>query len=95
MKLELTDDQRLEITASLRRYFRDELERELSQLESKFLLEYLEREIAPLAYNQGIRDAQRFVLKTADDLPGTCFEEPLTFWSTAPATTRVRRKPAH
>jgi len=34
-------------------------------------------EIAPFAYNQGVEDAQKYFLKTTEDLPGTCFQEPL------------------
>ena len=39
-------------------------------------------EIAPFAYNQGVEDAQKYIQRTTEDLPGTCFQEPLTHWKT-------------
>jgi uncharacterized protein (DUF2164 family) len=92
MKLNLPDEDRAEVLASLRRYFRENLDRELSQLESNFLLEYIEREIAPFAYNQGARDARDYFVRAAEDVTGACFEEPLRFWSETKGSG-VRRKP--
>lgn len=88
-------EQRQEIVASIRRYFAEELDGGLSELQAGFLLEYFMGEIAPFAYNQGIGDAQKALLKMADDLPGTCFHEALTHWKQRPGATRaVRRKTA-
>lgn len=80
MNTPFSKDQKAEIVSSLRRYFTENLDSELSEMQSGFLLEYLMNEIAPFAYNQGVEDAQKYFLRAAEDLPGTCFQEPLTHW---------------
>lgn len=90
-----SDDQRAEIVSSLKRYFSENFEHSLSDMQAGFLLEYLVEEIAPFAYNQGIEDAQKYLLRAAEDLPGACFQEPLTYWKAQKgAGTAIRRKPA-
>jgi uncharacterized protein (DUF2164 family) len=77
----------------MRRFFSEKLELELSEVQAAFLLDYFSREIAPLAYNQGVEDAQKHVLRSAEDLSGTCFQEPLTYWDVDSGSQKVRRKP--
>jgi Uncharacterized conserved protein (DUF2164) len=45
-------------------------------------VDYVLKEIGPLAYNRGVQDAEEFFRKRLEDLPGTCFEPPLTYWQT-------------
>ncbi|MFA6176750.1 MAG: DUF2164 domain-containing protein [Phycisphaerae bacterium] len=88
-------EQKLEIISSIRRYFTENLDCELSEMQSGFLLEYFINEIAPFAYNKGVEDAQKYFVRMAEDLPGTCFQEALTYWKTHKSTSRaVRRKPS-
>lgn len=78
----------------MKRFFSETLDAELSDLQAGFFLDYIMSEIAPFAYNQGVEDARRFVASRVDDLPGTCFQEALTYWqSQRGAARRVRRKP--
>lgn len=80
MAIELTKQEIEEIVPSLKRYFRDELEQELSDMRARFLLEYFMTEIAPLAYNRGVKDAESFFRAHLEDLPNTCFEPAGTWW---------------
>lgn len=80
MGIELTTQEAEEAIFSLKKYFTAELDADLSDLRAKLLLEYLLKEIGPLAYNRGIRDAEEFFRKRLEDLPATCFEPPLTYW---------------
>lgn len=84
-------EQKAEILSSIRRYFTENLDAELSEMQAGFLLEYFMKEIAPFAYNKGVEDAQAFLVSKIDDLPGTCFHEPLTHWKGS--SRSVRRKP--
>jgi len=94
MPLTLPTEQRAEILASLQRYAATELDSDLGNIQATHLLEYILKEIAPFAYNQGIEDAKAFLTSKLEDLPGTCFAEPLTYWHTpAPGARQVRRKP--
>jgi uncharacterized protein (DUF2164 family) len=81
MAIELDKQETKEVLASLQKYFREELEEEIGEMRAKFLLEYFLKEIAPFAYNQGVKDAEMYFRGRIEDLSGTCFEEGLTYWS--------------
>jgi len=89
MSTPFSKEQKAEIVSSLRRYFTENLDFDLSDMQAGFLLEYFMKEIAPFAYNRVVDDAQKYFQSLNEDLPGTCFQEPLTHWKTA-----VRRSPA-
>jgi uncharacterized protein (DUF2164 family) len=93
MPLSLTKEQKSEIASSIRRFVADELNHELSEMQAGFLLDYFLQEIAPFAYNNGVEDARKHLIRMAEDLPGTCFEEPLTYWDKHGGSRSVRRKP--
>ena len=80
MAIELTKEEIADIIPSLRRYFREELELEISEMRAKFLLNYFLKEIAPFAYNKGVKDAESYFRGRVEDLSGTCFEPALTYW---------------
>jgi uncharacterized protein (DUF2164 family) len=65
---------------SLQKFFREELDQELSEMRAKFLLGYFLKEIAPFAYNKGVKDAETFFRSKVEDLTATCFEDGLTYW---------------
>lgn len=80
MSIKLTTQETEEAIFSLKKYFASELEAELGDLRAKLLLDYLLKEICPLAYNRGIQDAEEFFRKRIEDLPATCFEPPFAYW---------------
>lgn len=80
MDIELTKQQREEIIPSLRKYLREELEVEASEMRAGFLLDYVMKEIAPCAYNRGVRDAEAYFRAKVEDLPGACFSDEMTYW---------------
>ena len=84
MSIELTQQEIENIIPSLQRYFREERDEELGDLPAKLLLDYLLKEIAPFAYNRGVRDAEKYFRVKVEDLSAICFEDELTYW--------VRRK---
>ncbi|MEO6002976.1 MAG: DUF2164 domain-containing protein [Opitutus sp.] len=82
MPITLNPQQTQEVVHSLKRYFSAELDQELSDLKARLLLDFLLKEIAPLAYNQGVNDAEKFFRSKLEDLSATCFEPGLTYWQT-------------
>lgn len=80
MALELTPPEIEQIIPSLQKYFREEFDQELSEMKARFLLEYFQKEIAPFAYNKGVKDAEQYFRTKTEDLTGICFEQPLTYW---------------
>src|SRR5512133_3605469 len=68
MSLSLSKEQKAEVIGSIRRFFREKLELELSELQAGFLLDYFFAEIAPFAYNEGVADAQKFLVRLCEGL---------------------------
>ncbi|GAB7027846.1 DUF2164 domain-containing protein [Geotalea toluenoxydans] len=80
MAIELSKQDVDDIVNSLRKYCKEELELEISGMQAKFFLDYIMKEIAPFAYNKGIKDAEAYFQAKVEDLPGICFEEGMTYW---------------
>ena len=93
MPLPLSKEQKAETIESIRRFFSEKLEMELSEVQAGFLLDYFWHEIAPFSYNQGVTDVQKYLIRLSEDLTGTCFQEPLTYWEVPGSSDKVRRKP--
>ncbi len=80
MKLNLSAQQKENAVRSIQRFFDQDMEIEIGGLQAVLILEFLEKEIAPFAYNQGVDDAKHFLMVRAEDLSATCYEEPLSYW---------------
>jgi uncharacterized protein (DUF2164 family) len=80
MAIELNSEETAETIHSLKKYFASDFDVELSDLKAKLLLNYVLQEIAPFAYNRGVRDAEAFFRNKLEDLSATCFEPSLTYW---------------
>jgi uncharacterized protein (DUF2164 family) len=80
MAIELTKEETERIVPSLQKYFREELDQELSEMRAKMLMGYFLKEIGPFAYNKGVKDAEAFFRGKVEDLTATCFEDGLTYW---------------
>jgi len=80
MSAKPSNEETKEILRSIERFFSDELEFEIGELQAGFVLDFFLKEIAPFAYNQGVEDARKFLREKLEDLPGTCFEHGLTYW---------------
>lgn len=80
MAIELTKQETEEAGASIRRFFREELEIELSEIQSGFVLKYFLKELAPHGYNRGVSDAERYFRSRVEELAAVCYEQPMTYW---------------
>jgi uncharacterized protein (DUF2164 family) len=80
MAIELSPQESEEAIRSLKKYFLEESGETLGDLRAKLLLDYILKDIAPLAYNRGVQHGEEFFRKRLEDLPATCFEPPFTYW---------------
>ena len=80
MNIQPSKEETVQLVSSIQKYFKEELDQEIGELQAKLLLDYFFKEIAPLAYNKGVSDAETYLLTQIEDLPGTCFQEGLTYW---------------
>ena len=70
-----------EIIPSIKRYVAEEFGEEIGNLKAELLLDYFIKEIAPYAYNRGVRDAEDFLRAKLEDLQGSCHEFELSYWN--------------
>ena len=80
MAIELSKEDTQSILPSIIQYMREELEVEHSEMRAGFLLKYFMEEIAPFAYNKGVRDAEQYMQEKVGDLTGVVYEAPLNYW---------------
>ena len=83
MTITLTDDARKQSIASIKRYFREELDQDIGELKAGLVLEFFLKEIAPTIYNGAIADAQTYVRDRLVDLEGACSVPEFAFWPSA------------
>ena len=76
-----TKEQLPELLSSIQAYFREEWDQEVSELKARLLLNFVMKEIAPIAYNKGVRDAESYFRQKLEDLPGSCHEVELSYWT--------------
>lgn len=67
-RIDLEKGDRTAALASLKRYFREERNEELGDLAVQLVLDYIAEEIGPRFYNQGVRDAAKFLGERLEDL---------------------------
>jgi uncharacterized protein (DUF2164 family) len=80
MAVALTDEATEKALKSLKRYFKDERDEVLGDLQAKLLLDFILAEIAPSIYNGAIVDAQTYLRDRVADLDGACFEPEFNYW---------------
>ncbi len=68
MPITLTEETTKAHIAALRHYFLQEREEEIGDLQASFLLDFMLKTVGPAVYNQGVRDAQTFLLAAVGDL---------------------------
>jgi uncharacterized protein (DUF2164 family) len=74
MRIELSEDRRERIVASLEAFFVSELDLELSDFQAGLILDFCVREVGAPVYNQAIQDARRFIQDKLADLEGEFYE---------------------
>lgn len=89
MAIVLSDETRTELVAALKRYFLDERDEDLGDLQATFLLDFVLKEVGPSIYNQAIKDAQASLHSTVADLDLTLYEP--EFGHTTDVRTRRNR----
>lgn len=58
MKDDSLKERRADLLHKLKAYFQDERDEELGDLAANLLLDFIEREMGPAFYNQGVKDAK-------------------------------------
>ena len=70
----LTDDRRDRVLRSIKEYFAETFEDEISDFRADDLLNFFVRELGPPIYNQAIQDSHKFIQDKLIDLEGEFYE---------------------
>ena len=80
MAISLADDNRKQLTESIKRFYNERMDDEIGDLKALLLLDYFLEEIGPTIYNQAISDAQGYMQDKLSDLDGSCYEPEFGYW---------------
>lgn len=80
MNFKINKDVEARIIASIQRYFRENMENEIGNLEASRLLNFVFREIGPAIYNHAITDAQAYMQAKVSELDVDCYAEETSYW---------------
>ncbi len=83
MSIELAKDAQTALIASIQRFFKENLELPIGNLQARSVLDYVLKEVGPSIYNQAIADAQRHLQARVLDLDVECYEKEFDFWKSA------------
>ncbi len=83
MTITLHEEARKHSTASIKRYFLEELDQDIGELKAGMVLDFILKEIAPTIYNGAIADAQTYVRDRLADLDGACSVAEFAYWPSA------------
>ena len=89
MAITLTKQETDEVVSSTQRFFLKEFDQQLTSLQARQVLRFGLMEIAPFAYNRGVKDAEVALRRSLEDLTATCAEEELA-WSAEVRRQRAR-----
>lgn len=78
--MQLRDETRDALIASIKRFFLEELEQDIGDLKAMAVLDFCLQEIAPAAYNQAVADAQTLIQQRVGDLGGELYEPEHRYW---------------
>jgi uncharacterized protein (DUF2164 family) len=88
MSIELSKQAREDATASIKRYFEENLPEPIGDLPAGLLLNFFVEEIGPAIYNQAVKDAQTRLQQRIADLDGELYEDEFPYWPRAEAKRR-------
>ena len=92
MKIELSEQARVDAIASIQRYFEENLPEPLGNLPAGLLLDFFIEEVGPAIYNRAIADAQARLALRVGDLSGELYVDEFQYWPRADARRGKRRR---
>lgn len=86
--IKIDDEAKKRAIASIRRYFREELDLDVGDLKATLILDYFIDEHGPTIYNQAIADARAFFDERSADLAAVCYKPEFPFWDRSASRKR-------
>ena len=83
MNIELPKDARAQAVASIERWFEENADEPIGNIQAAALLNFFVAEIGPSLYNQAIADAQQRLQQRVAELDIECHADEFGFWRQA------------
>lgn len=80
MTIELGKETRARAVGSIERYFRENLEERIGNVQAAALLNFFLEEIGPSIYNRAVADAQERMQLRVGELDIECHEDEFGYW---------------
>ncbi len=80
MAIELSKEQRTQAVVSIERYFTENMEERIGNIQAAALLNFLLEEIGPSIYNKAIADAQDQLQMRVGELDIECHADEFRYW---------------
>ncbi|MCF7502761.1 MULTISPECIES: DUF2164 domain-containing protein [Vibrio] len=74
MTIQLDSKQKSEVTHALQKYLQDELDVEIGQFDTEFLVDFISKKLGAIYYNKGIADAQQVMERKMLDISDELYE---------------------
>jgi uncharacterized protein (DUF2164 family) len=74
MRIKLTDERRARVVLSVKRFFAEQFDEEISDFRTDAMIDFFVKVLGPPVYNQAIRDAHGFMQDKLTDLEGEFYE---------------------
>jgi uncharacterized protein (DUF2164 family) len=74
MRIRLTDERRERTLRSIRKFYAEVLEQDLSEFSAGRILDFFVKELGAPLYNQAIQDARKFLQEKLEDLDAEFYE---------------------
>lgn len=73
-EIKFSKDEATILAKKIQLYMSEELDKEISQFEAQFLLDFISEEIGPYYYNRGLYDAQAILESKMDNITDAIYE---------------------
>jgi len=83
MAIVISKEAQKEAMASIERYFREHMDEPIGNVAAGGLLNFMLEEVGPLAYNQGVADAQERMAIRVSELDIDIHEDAFQYWRKA------------
>lgn len=83
MSIELPDDARKALVASIQRYFDQNMDEPIGNIAAGALLNYVLEEIGPTIYNKAVADVQARLQARIAELDLEVYEDEFQYWTTS------------
>ena len=89
--IEFSKQERANATASLKRYFEENMPEPLGDLPAGLLLNFILEDLGPAIYNQAVAEAQARMQLRVSDLTGELYADEFQYWARTDKKRKGRR----